>query len=507
MNRKRVTALDTSNETEDNAVSDDDFQNESVLIRRPITAEKHRVQQANAKRSAIRRRHQFLDEEAELLDDDDAADVSSDEEDGEDQNQSLEGFVVDNSHFSQGLNDSEMQGIYLKSVRSPAVRGKFKMSHRNHHNMDIFSQVPEVDETYAEDSFVVGSDEEELENSEEDDNEEEEGVELLPEESYVDGRRQYATRRRVFLHKARAGAETKAERPLVHRGGVKAKRARVIRVEDSSDEETEQVSEDASGTAGGRGVANLSSKSAEQEQKSTSFTSSTSTIASKVSLLSKAQRGATVPGSSSSSSLVPQPQMSTSRSPAPPGPVYILVDSRCLSGGVELMTSLRQRHSASVHICSLDGGYFIVSNRMAVERHSQSDLASMQNRKRLVDRVGGLQGLFERVCLIIEKDRTKPGEASRPFQRTRYYDSTVAALVRSGVRLLWSGGAEESAGLLAELAKLEQRKAQGITVPLEVKGQHRQQALQLYLSLPSVNYVHALNMSHNFGSVAQLINR
>lgn len=46
--------------------------------------------------------HQFLDEEAELSEEGD--DVSSDEEDGEDQNQSLEGFVVDNLHVTQGLN-------------------------------------------------------------------------------------------------------------------------------------------------------------------------------------------------------------------------------------------------------------------------------------------------------------------------------------------------------------------------------------------------------------------
>lgn len=99
------------------------------------------------------------------------------------------------------------------------------------------------------------------------------------------------------------------------------------------------------------------------------------------------------------------------------------------------------------------------------------------------------------------------GDAGRPFQRTRYYDSTLAALVCSGLRLLWSNSPDESAGLLVDLARLEQRKAQGISVPLEVKGQHRQQALQLYLSLPSVNYVQALNMSHNFSSVGQLINR
>lgn len=102
--------------------------------------------------------------------------MSSDEEDGEEMNRSLEGFVVNNTHCSQGLNggtffmavskekkefiffnesccllfdrllvlppsDSEMRCVYLKSVRSPVVQGKFKMSYRNHHNMDIFSQV------------------------------------------------------------------------------------------------------------------------------------------------------------------------------------------------------------------------------------------------------------------------------------------------------------------------------------------------------------------------------
>lgn len=45
---------------------------------------------------------QFLDQEAALSEED--GPVSSDEEDDEEQNRTLEGFVVDNSHLSQGLN-------------------------------------------------------------------------------------------------------------------------------------------------------------------------------------------------------------------------------------------------------------------------------------------------------------------------------------------------------------------------------------------------------------------
>ena len=95
----------------------------------------------------------------------------------------------------------------------------------------------------------------------------------------------------------------------------------------------------------------------------------------------------------------------------------------------------------------------------------------------------------------------------RPFQRTRFFESTLALLVQAGVRLLWSDGVRDSARLLADLAQLEQRKGQAIAVPLEVRGQHRQQALQFYLALPGVGYVHALHMCHNFVSVAQFLTR
>ncbi|KAK1894430.1 Fanconi anemia group M protein [Dissostichus eleginoides] len=539
--RKRTAALNTSDEMEDQTVSDDDFQNVFTHRNTAHGAEREPVQQSKAKHPKCRRGRQFLDEEAKLSEEE-GSDVSSDEEDGEDQNHSLEGFVVGNTHCSQGLNDSEMQGVYLKSVRSPAVHGKFKLSYKNHHNMDIFSQVPEMDETYAADSFVVGSDEEEGESSEQ----EADDIELMPEESYVEGRRQYATRRRVFLHKARAGAKTTPGCPP-KTAGVKTKRTRVIHMNDSSDEEMEEAIRRSLATEGGVAVPlwpqAVQPEPNRQQQQKPSSSSSSSTIASKVSLLSKAKRSSVsaeqqnerhrrrlenqhllsdeldfaesdLPVSSKKQPQVQappapssEPQTSSAQSSSVSAPpVCILVDSRCLSGGAELMTSLRQRHAATLHVCSLDGSYFIVSNRTAVEKHSQSDLAATQNRKRLAERVNSLQGLFERVCLIVEKDRSKPGEASRPFQRTRCYDSTLTALVSTGVRLLWSDGAEQSAGLLADLARLEQRKGQAIAVPLEVKGSHRQQALQLYLGLPSVSYVHALSLSHNFSSIAQLIN-
>lgn len=95
-----------------------------------------------------------------------------------------------------------------------------------------------------------------------------------------------------------------------------------------------------------------------------------------------------------------------------PSCVCVLVDSRCISAGVDVVSSLRLKHGASVHICSLVSCDFIVSNRMAVEWQSESELASPQSRKRLQNRMQSLQGLFDRVCLLVEKDRTKQGKLS-----------------------------------------------------------------------------------------------
>ncbi|KAM9777539.1 Fanconi anemia group M protein [Neosynchiropus ocellatus] len=464
--RKRSKPLDTSEQAED----DDDFQSQHVFRLPACGRNGRRPAPARTKPRAPNAARHFLDQEAELSEDEQ---VSSDEDDGDDQNCSLDGFVVNNTHLSQGLNESEMRGVYLQSVKSPAPRGKFKMSYRHLRDMDVFSQVPEQDETYAEDSFVVGSEEEEEE--EQSDAAYEDVVELMPEDSYVDGRRQYATRRRVLQRRVQA-RDPDVAKP------TRTKKSRVIRLVDSSEEEAE-----------GGGV---------REEPSSSSSASKKQYLENVQVNSRCcqrvdpQNQLDLTGCHNQ-----QPLKNTG--PDLPGPLRILVDSRCIGGGVELITRLRQQHGITVHVCSLDGRHFIVSNRTAVERHVESNIAAMQNRKTLSERVTGLMGKFERVCLIVEKDRAKPGETSRPFQRSRYYDSTVVALVASGVRLLWSSGAEESADLLAELGRLEQRKGHGINVNPEVKGQ-RQLALQFCRTLPSVNRVQALNMTRHFPSMAAL---
>lgn len=89
--------------------------------------------------------------------------------------------------------------------------------------------MPEQDETYAEDSFVLhGSDVEEASD--------EEPVDVILEDSYIDGRKQYATRRRAQIKQIRAAHETSG---VQSETGRRNKRSRIIPVQDSSEEEEE----------------------------------------------------------------------------------------------------------------------------------------------------------------------------------------------------------------------------------------------------------------------------
>lgn len=93
-------------------------------------------------------------------------------------------------------------------------------------------QIPEQDQTYAEDSFCVAEEEEETcQKSESSEEELCVNFDLLNNESFTSGRKQYLTRRRKKLNQA--GMEENYSVPM-----QKKKPSRIIVLSDSSGEET-----------------------------------------------------------------------------------------------------------------------------------------------------------------------------------------------------------------------------------------------------------------------------
>ncbi|NXF54019.1 FANCM protein, partial [Oceanites oceanicus] len=518
-------------------MNDSDFES-------PIRAIKKRRHPLNT--NAAR---QFLDEEAELSQQD-ADSVSSDESDDAENelNSSLAQFLNDDVEVTQVLNDCEMKGVYLKSVRSPALGNRYKMVHREFNNMAIFSQIPEQDQSYAEDSFCVREEEEEpCKKSESSEEEVFVNFDLLNNESFTSGRKQYLTRRRKKLNQARM--EENYSVPL-----HKKKPSRIIVLSDSSGEETSVSNEKPMKTDGfwaeqenAKLPKSLPSVSSAQHKKipgeigvrqsaesksemllglkasvsetldfhpdhqvgSTRFPPAvTSCDSGKEDLQAPAEntcRGTSVPPCAAptnpSSATAPFAHHPLEKKPS----LCILADSREISSGAEVISSLKALHGVKVQVCSLGSSDYIVSNRMAVERKFLSELLNSVNRNKVTQRIQRLQSMFERICVIVEKDRIKAGEMSRLFQRTQYYDSVLSALVQAGVRILFSSCQEETAALLKDLALVEQRKNATIRVPTEVEG-HKREMLNFYLSIPHLSYLAALNLCHYFDSVKKMAN-
>ncbi|KAG8517748.1 Fanconi anemia group M protein [Galemys pyrenaicus] len=512
----------------------------------------------NAKRVSKvqkRRRHlklvarKFLDDEAELSQED-AECVSSDENELENEkDSSLLDFLNDETQLSQAINDSEMRAVYLKSLHSPLMRSKCQINHKNHNNINIFSQIPEQDETYLEDSFCV--DEEESCKSQS--SEEEICVDFnISEGCFVNGHKKYETRRAVKLK------QMKMKQNFAR---SKKKLSRIILPDDSSEEENDVndkqefsnvVNPNTEVKCKQQNVLNLvPSESALQSKdhsdpninqlpkqkqhtplnlkdtvsdvldfkpqsykKIKTTSPSFTTVDSQkdcrkypvhLKVCSAPEESNTSVASCSNS----RPHLAgTHASFQPPQEdqrTCILVDTREITSGSEVISSLRASHGLQVEVCPLNGCDYIVSNRMVVERRSHSKMLNGANKNKFIEQIQYLQSMFERICVIVEKDREKTGVSSRMFRRTKTYDSLLTTLIGAGIRILFSSCQEETANLLKELCLVEQRKNMGIHFPTVVNS-NKSEVLQFYLSIPNISYITALNMCYQFSSVKKMTN-
>ncbi|NXC57635.1 FANCM protein, partial [Aleadryas rufinucha] len=446
-----------------------------------------------------------------------------------------------------------MRGVYLSSVRSPALGSRYKMVHREFNPAAVFSQIPEQDSAYAEDSFCVGDEQEDAQSgcSEEEEDEVCVNFALLSPEG-PGGRERYLTRRRTRLQRARLGGSA----PAPPHG---RKPSRIIVLSDSSDEETAASREKPPGAAcsragqgkgqlpgalppapsaqrrngageaaaprhGGQdtdgllglGAAGMLDLPPEQPGRSTSVpTAGSGCRSAELRAAGEVSARPSLAGIShgpmkQSPSLAGISHFPVEQSPSLAGmsrfpALCVLADSREVCSGPEVISCLRAEHGLRVQVCALGTSDYIVSTCLAVDRLLQSELQSPSNRNKLSQRLQRLQGSFQRICVIVETDRVRPGETSRFFQRTQHYDGMLSALVQAGIKILFSSCQKETAALLKDLALVEHRKGAAIQVPTEPEG-HRRDILNFCLSIPNLSYSAALNLCHSFGSLAAMAN-
>ncbi|XP_077909762.1 Fanconi anemia group M protein [Halichoerus grypus] len=541
-NRLELSSSDESENFHKRHPQLEDFRDQNRTAKRGM-----KVRKSHLKLAARR----FLDDEAELSQQE-AEYISSDENDESEneQDSSLLDFLNDETQLSQAINDSEMRAIYMKSLRSPLMSNRYKMVRKKHNNINIFSQIPEQDETYLEDSFCIDEDESYKSQS----SEEEVCVDFnITEDCFASGSKKYKTRHAVKLK------QMEMRQNCAH---SKKKLSRIILPDDSSEEEnivndkkessimvnpstinkSEQQDHCLNIVRFGSSlqykdhsapVVNQSLKQRRQtplhlkdavsdvsdfKPQSCNKIEATSPSFPTVDSQKNCRKfpvhlkvGSTLEDSRTSVANCSnsKPHLASAhaslRLPQEGQRTCILVDSCEITSGSEVISSLRAIHGLQVEVCPLNGCDYIVSNRMVVERRSQSEMLNSINKNKLIDQIQYLQTMFERICVIVEKDREKTGDTSRMFRRTKSYDNLLTTLIGAGIRILFSSCQEETADLLKELSLVEQRKNVGIHVPTVV-NRSKCEALQFYLSIPNVSYITALNMCHRFSSVKKMTN-
>uniref|UniRef100_A0A803T4X5 ERCC4 domain-containing protein n=1 Tax=Anolis carolinensis TaxID=28377 RepID=A0A803T4X5_ANOCA len=325
----------------------------------------------------------------------------------------------------------------------------------HHSTLSFAFQVPEQDESYLADSFCVEDNVEDnsgVGSCEEEEEEVHINFDLLEEESFANGRKLYCTRRRKKLKcmEEAKGAPSLPRRP-----------SRVRILEDSSEDEGEVGREEKGSHATPSLEPHRTLSPRPPESRAHRLLKLKASLNRKIwAPLRSGLEGAgdvsiferRPSGASFSSALAACPSSSSLKDPAA---LCILADSREISSGPEVISTLKAAHGVKVQVCSLGVCDYVVSHRMAVERKSPAELLHPAQRSRAALKVQEIRRKFDRICVIVEKERPKPAGL---FGRTQHYDGILSAFGPGS-------GQEETAGLLKELALVEQRKEVGIAWP------------------------------------------
>ena len=187
---------------------------------------------------------------------------------------------------------------------------------------------------------------------------------------------------------------------------------------------------------------------------------------------------------------------SSKQQPADPATkgASILVQPAEVHRSQEVISTLRHGHKLNVCVKSgFEGAGYLISHRMAAIRITNSDFCHGSQRHKLVQSVQAMNDLFERPCLIIEMDKDA-GRGQGPLEskgqiahRTKLVDMTIAQLVQSNVRVVFSSNQKETADFLAAMLAKEVKRGSGLPRSLQIGPVEQEHYMPFYCSLPGVS--------------------
>ncbi|KNC96281.1 uncharacterized protein SPPG_08433 [Spizellomyces punctatus DAOM BR117] len=181
--------------------------------------------------------------------------------------------------------------------------------------------------------------------------------------------------------------------------------------------------------------------------------------------------------------------------------LVILVDTREMRSSI--CSLLRNKFKLRTEIRQLAFGDYVVSNRVAVERKTKTDLLNSVYNKRVFEQIENLKSMCEKPILIVEQEAS---EGQQSMAATTQFEGIIASLIRMQITVLFSDSAEETAQLLYNFAMAEAEEGARIDVP-DLLPDKKNQFLQFLLSIPGISDVTAMAiMNTRVKSVREFVN-
>ncbi|KAI8611826.1 restriction endonuclease type II-like protein [Chytriomyces sp. MP71] len=159
--------------------------------------------------------------------------------------------------------------------------------------------------------------------------------------------------------------------------------------------------------------------------------------------------------------------------------VTVLVDNREIKCGV--CSALKRMSKCRIEFRQLAAGDYIVSNRIAIERKSKSDLFQSAINKRVYQQLDLIGKMYNQPYLLIEMDDSGTESISTRNQ----FEGIIAGFLRRDVNVIFSHSKEDSAQIIFELAQGEARQGLRIAVPTNLPSKNTG-AMALLLSIPGI---------------------
>ena len=174
-------------------------------------------------------------------------------------------------------------------------------------------------------------------------------------------------------------------------------------------------------------------------------------------------------------------------------PAKIIIDNR--ERNLDIIQSLEES-GANLTFAQLPVGDYILSDRVCVERKTTTDLEGSIINARLFDQLERLKASFEKPIVIIEGNGFRLGS-------NVILGTALKVYIDYGIPILWSGGAMETADILAAISRREQEHNAHEPRIMGLKKAHSEDEWQLLIvsSIPGVGMKLARNLLDHFKSV------